>query len=81
MVLDERVRRAHIQQRPCGARKRLKKSRPLSGEDIGAGAIARTPRVGLHVIVLLLGALAIARADDFPSRYIKVIVGPGLKGQ
>ena len=40
--------------------------------------MARKPRVGLHVIVLLLGALAIARADDFPSRYIKVIVGPGL---
>lgn len=50
-------------------------------EDIGANAMARTPRVGLHVIVLLLGALAIARADDFPNRYIKVIVGPGLKGQ
>ena len=40
--------------------------------------MARKPRVGLHVIVLLLGALAIASADDFPSRYIKVIVGPGL---
>lgn len=28
--------------------------------------------------MLLLGVLAIARADDFPSRTIKVIVGPGL---
>jgi len=38
----------------------------------------RTRRAVLAMVAWVLGAPGGARADEFPSRYIKVIVGPGL---
>ena len=38
----------------------------------------RTRRAVLAMVAWALGAPGGARADEFPSRYIKVIVGPGL---
>ncbi len=41
-------------------------------------AMPRARRAVLAALALMLGAVAAAPAEDFPSRYIKVIVGPGL---
>src|ERR1700682_4121676 len=44
----------------------------------GKSVMRRTRRAVLVMVAWALGAPCGARADEFPSRYIKVIVGPGL---
>src|SRR3981189_3717039 len=67
-----------IQQCPCGARKMLEISCPAQGNPSCAALAGPFSPWSHGRSALRAAAAGGGRADDFASRYIKVIVGPGL---